>query len=307
MSDIPPAPLGFQPVIIIAAARSGTNMLRNALTQLDGVETWPCDEINYIWRHGWATYPTDELRPEQATPRVCRYIRRAFSKLARRSGAQWVVEKTCANSLRVDFVRTVLPEAKFIFLVRDGRDVVASALRRWKAPLDLRYVLQKARYVPLVDLPGYAVRYLGHRLYRTVSRERRLATWGPRFAGIDQLFATCSLAEVCAEQWQRSVLLADAALASLPDEQVCRVQYETFVTNPREEVDRVTDWLRVPASKDQLRRIAEGISNRSIGKSRSHLSRDELETVDHRLQSALEAWGYSARRPSSAPDQRRAA
>ena len=41
-----------QPVVIIGAARSGTNMLRDVLVKLPGVGTWPCDEINYIWRHG---------------------------------------------------------------------------------------------------------------------------------------------------------------------------------------------------------------------------------------------------------------
>ena len=45
-------------------------------------------------------------------------------------GAQWVVEKTCANSLRVPFVETVAGPAKDVFLVRDGMDAVASALER---------------------------------------------------------------------------------------------------------------------------------------------------------------------------------
>ena len=39
----------FTPVIIIGAPRSGTNMLRDILTNFEGIETWPCDEINYIW------------------------------------------------------------------------------------------------------------------------------------------------------------------------------------------------------------------------------------------------------------------
>ena len=43
--------------MIIGAARSGTNMLRDVLTSLDGVDTWPCDEINYIWRHGNIRWP----------------------------------------------------------------------------------------------------------------------------------------------------------------------------------------------------------------------------------------------------------
>ena len=43
--------LANPPVIIIGAGRSGTNMLRDLLAQLPQFSTWPCDEINYIWRH----------------------------------------------------------------------------------------------------------------------------------------------------------------------------------------------------------------------------------------------------------------
>ena len=38
-------------------------------------------------------------------------------------------------------------------------DAVASALERWKAPLDLGYGLTKARFVPKTDLLYYAIHY----------------------------------------------------------------------------------------------------------------------------------------------------
>src|SRR5690606_26601174 len=117
-----------------------------------------------------------------------------------------------------------------LFLVRDGRDVVASALKRWKAPLDIAYIARKARFVPPSDLPYYAVRYLRHRLHRQFSGEQRLGSWGPRFEGIDTLLASRSLAEVSAEQWRRSVLSAARSFAHLDDNEVCRLRYEHFAT-----------------------------------------------------------------------------
>ena len=44
--------LPFKPLIIIGAGRSGTNALRDALTTFSKISSWPCDEINPIWRHG---------------------------------------------------------------------------------------------------------------------------------------------------------------------------------------------------------------------------------------------------------------
>src|SRR5687767_12207692 len=94
------SPFSFRPIVIIGAPRSGTNMLRDALTSCDCAATWPCDEINAIWRHHNARFPSDELQPAQATHSVKRYVRNAFKRLAHRTGAHLIVEKTCANSLR---------------------------------------------------------------------------------------------------------------------------------------------------------------------------------------------------------------
>jgi len=135
--------MAHTPVVIIGAPRSGTNMLRDLLCSVDGVATWPCDEINYIWRHGNLRYPSDAFSPDMVNPRIQQYIRGQFSWVAKKYGARIVVEKTCANSLRVDFVERVLSQPKYIFIARDGVDVVCSAMRRWRAKLDLPYVLRK--------------------------------------------------------------------------------------------------------------------------------------------------------------------
>ncbi|MDZ7846842.1 MAG: sulfotransferase [Owenweeksia sp.] len=153
-----------QPVIIIGAGRSGTNILRDSICSLPGFETWPCDEINYIWRHGNIGKATDRFTPEDARPSVKKFIRSQFEKFQRSSGAGTVVEKTCANSLRVAFINEILPGARYIFIVRNGYDVTSSAMARWRATLDLDYILKKARYVPKSDIPYYASRYLANRI-----------------------------------------------------------------------------------------------------------------------------------------------
>jgi hypothetical protein len=223
----------FNPVIILGAPRSGTNMLRDVLCQFDGIATWPCDEINYIWRHGNVGYSSDEIPPEKVTPAVKRYIREQFSWVAKKYKAHTVIEKTCANSLRVPFVDKVLPEAKYIYIYRDGLDTTGSASLRWKAGLDIPYLLEKIRFVPVLDLPYYAVRYLFSHIYRFLTKERRLAFWGPSLQGMPAILENHDLLEVCALQWQRCVENAEAAFANIEPSRVTRVSYEDFVYNPQ--------------------------------------------------------------------------
>lgn len=282
----------FTSVVIIGAARSGTNMLRDVLTQLPRFGTWPCDEINYIWRYGNAQYPTDEFDPEFATEPIKRYIRRAFARLARARQASYVVEKTCANSLRVAFVNQVVPEAKFIFIIRDGRDVVASALKRWSAPLDVPYILKKARYVPLRDMPYYASRYVWNHIYRLFDREKQLAFWGPRFVGMDEMLREHSLPEVCAAQWARSVTRAADDFENITSDRVYRVHYERFVVNPLEELERIGAFLGASVSEAQLASAVAAVSDRSVGKWREALSSETFMTLEPWLRETLEQHGY---------------
>src|SRR6056297_942955 len=228
--------LPYLPIIIIGAPRSGTNMLRDVLTSLPGVATWPCDEINYIWRHGNVRYPSDEFTPEMARPEVCKYIRRQFVWAKRKYRAHTVVEKTCANSLRVGFVDRVVPEAKYIFIHRDGLDAVGSAIKRWKAELDIPYLARKARFVPLTDLPYYGTRYLLNRIHKIVSSQARLSFWGPKLDGMDDLLARYSLEEVCALQWQRCVENAADDFAKISGDRWIEVGYEDFVNSPGPEL-----------------------------------------------------------------------
>ena len=146
-------------LIIIGAPRSGTNILRDVLTSLDGFVTWPCDEINYIWRHGNVNHGTDELTVTNARSSVITYIQRQFSKLARKSNASVVVEKTCANSLRVGFVNRVIPDARLF------------SLPKWDGCCWFIFAeMESALRFPLRFFPLYASRYLVSRIFRFYSK-----------------------------------------------------------------------------------------------------------------------------------------
>ena len=280
------------PIIIVGAARSGTNMLRDMLVTLPQFTTWPCDEINYIWRHGNRDHPHEEFTRDMATVAVKRYIRRAVKAVNGRALQASVVEKTCATSLRCGFVDEVFPDAKFIHIYRDGRAVAASAALRWNAGLEPIYLLRKARYVPPGDFLFYAQRYLASRIYRLRTGKKRLSTWGPKFAGMEQVFQQHELSVACALQWARCVESANAQLGELAPGRVYAVCYETFISHPEKELAKLLRFLGVSLDKATIERLANSVSPASLGKWEKQLTAGQLAEIERLVGDTLRSTGF---------------
>lgn len=287
----------YQPIIIVGAGRSGTNMLRDSLCSMNGFETWPCDEINYIWRHGNIRHPSDRFTELEARTEVKQFIVRSFEKLEKVSKASYVVEKTCANSLKVPFINTVFPQARYIFIVRDGRDAACSAMRRWKASLELRYILKKVRYVPRGDMPYYGTRFVMNRLQKLLSREKRLAFWGPLYPGMMNDLRKDTLLEVCAKQWRECVETAARDLSKLDQRNVYKMQYEHFVKNPADEMKQIVRFIGAEIPEKDIMRSVVHVASHHVGKFRQNISEENFIRLNAIVEPTMAEW-YESIRPS---------
>lgn len=150
------------PVIIISVFRSGSNLVKDLVCKLPGFGTWPAENINFIWRHGNAYRDNDEFDASDANEAVVKYIRNKFIQLSVDLGGKTIIEKTESNTLRISFVDKIFPKAKYIFVMRDGRDAIASMLKRRHQSFNLTFLLKKAWHVPLSDIPIVFIKYLGN-------------------------------------------------------------------------------------------------------------------------------------------------
>jgi hypothetical protein len=126
------------------------------------------------------------------------------------------VEKTPANSLRIPLLRSVFPDARFVFLVRRGEDVVSSLMEGWKNWSNTGAVWRYTKWHYLVP-PGWQE-----------YRERRLE-------------------EICAFQWISSTTQAWQDLNAGPADFLL-VRHEEIMARPAEEYARVLEFCELPRS-----------------------------------------------------------
>ncbi len=281
-----------RPLILISAARSGSKLLRDLLGASPRCAIVPFD-VNFVWRHGNEDRPDDVLPVEAAGPSQANYIRRTIPRLAgvrARGDDRLVVEKTVSNSLRVPFVARVFPEARYVYLVRDGRAVAESTRRVWHEPAERGYLLSKLRYFPLRDF-RYAFWYLRNR-WRARSTEGRAMIWGPRYPGIERDLASLDLLEVCARQWSVCNELALAGLRQLGGGQVFELRYEELVDGD-ERLAALCAFAGIQDSAPVLaarrRHVEPGYRDRW----HSALSVDEQQRLEPIIGPQLRALGYS--------------
>lgn len=259
-------------VVIVGAARSGTKMLRDCLRDM-GAGVVPYD-VNFLWRTGNESFPSDELPANLAQPEIAQRVQR---RLAPYAVEATVVEKTVSNTLRVPFVWTLFPETRFVHLVRDGVDVVESAYRQWSARPDWRYTWAKLANFPPTVAPRYVLRYGREALRRQIGRGT-VPVWGPRYAGIETDVQEHGILFACARQWQKCVTLAQTGLEIVPPEQQLELVYEEFVADPVVQLERVATFCGVGRPGSGIA-AASKVRAGERGKGRASLSEADLETV----------------------------
>ena len=280
------------PIVILGAARSGTKMLRDVLAAHPSLTAVPHD-INFVWKYGNYDLDHDELTPAQLTPDIARYIRSYLSTRLRRSGARHLVEKTVSKFLRVEFVKAVLPNCRLLHLIRDGRDVAASARRMWRAPAEWSRLVQKLRLVPLRAIPRYGSRYIRSYWTRAASGGGGTTSWGPRFEGIDEAIRSHSLLELCGLQWSTCVEATLTSLEGLPLEASFTIRYEELVRSPEEVLEGVFGFLGLDLSDEVRLHARKAITPRHVGKSRHELTDSELSELLLHIERTLTRVGYS--------------
>ncbi|MCC6906469.1 MAG: sulfotransferase [Phycisphaerales bacterium] len=278
------------PIILIGNVRSGTSMTAFCFDQFKDIVIWR--EPRTVWTMGNAEMGHDRFTEAQATPAVVERIRDAFLKYQEENDGRRVMEKTPSNCLRVPFVQRVFPEAKFIHLVRDGRDNVSSCLQRWSMPINQNRLKRRLKETPVWEWPAYLPRFLHDRLIGPLRGTRRVKSWGVVYPGMYEDLKARELVEVIAIQWVRCIETAQQDLANVDRTRWIECRYEDFVADPQRQFSRFCAHVGL-APTDQVREyLATTIRQDAVQAWRQRLTPEQLALITPILEPTMTRLGY---------------
>ncbi|MEO6967450.1 MAG: sulfotransferase [Rhodanobacteraceae bacterium] len=213
-----------RPVFIVSPPRSGSTLLFETLSRSPDAYTIGGESHGLI--EGMPELDTaarghvsNRLDENDATPAIAaalreRFRNRVFDRQLRKPGPGPVrlLEKTPKNSLRIPFLHKVFPDAMFVYLYRDPREVLASMLEAWESGGFRTYPQLRGWTGPpwsLLLTPGW------------------------------QEWAGRPLVDIVAAQWETTTRILLEDLAALPPGRCVVARYEALLDNPGREIDRL--------------------------------------------------------------------
>jgi hypothetical protein len=218
-------PVFAQPVFIVCPPRSGSTLLFETLAQSPdlytiGDESHQLIEAVPTLAPAARGFASNRLEAADATPAVVTQLRESFfaalrDRAERRPTAPMQVrmlEKTPKNALRVPFLARVFPEARFIYLHRDPRPVLASMIEAW----------QSGRFRTYPNLPGWTG-----------------LPWSLLLVPGWRDLVGQSLPQIVAAQWNATTQILLDDLERLPAGSWTVANYDALVSDPNAEIRRL--------------------------------------------------------------------
>jgi hypothetical protein len=222
-----------QPLFIIGTGRSGTTILGVLMSMHKDVgflnepkalwhSIFPFEDVIGSYTRAKAKYRLDE---KDASPDVIRNAHRLFGAYLLTVMSKRLVDKYPELVFRVPFVKAIFPDAKFIFLVRNGWDT-CSSIEKWSKRLGVNQATETH------DWWGADNRKWDLMLDELVAPD-------PIFTGIlDQVRSLSSHTDMAAAEWIVTMREGLRRKEQNPD-CIHLIRYEDLVEKPRESLSAV--------------------------------------------------------------------
>ena len=227
------------PVFVVGCSRSGTTVTYETIAMSPRLLSFG-HEIPEFWDSLWGPHhnrwESEAAGAEHALPAHRDAAQRYFFQSL---GLGRVLDKTCINVMRVPYLHALFPNARFVYIHRDGRDNISSLMDGWLH--DGHFALGKllGPFPCPVAIDGGAFH-----------------EWSFFLPPGWRDYNDAPLEEVCALQWLTANRLALEASRQIPPEQWIRLRYEDIFDRPRAMFREVFERLELPFDDAIERRCA---------------------------------------------------
>lgn len=300
-------------VFIVGSPRSGTTVLGDILDRHERISQWY--EPYFVWDHHFRDADHDQRTEQDATPPVIRQISRDFHRYRKYMGSRIIVDKSPRNSLKIPFVRKIFPEARFIHIVRDGRDATLSIHKEWRRRRDIvgdraaaggfdykKAIAVVGKWLQRQPRPGDRLRALwfethGHLFNKARhlnrSRWKGRIGWGPRFPDWESIFTSHSLLQFNAHQWLRCTESVYEDWPTIPRKRKLTLRYEDLIADGPAVIGRILSFLGLSAD-GRFYEIIPKLNSRNSGKWQNGFSRNQGAEIAPIITPMLQWTGYES-------------
>ncbi|CAB1084351.1 hypothetical protein D1AOALGA4SA_11876 [Olavius algarvensis Delta 1 endosymbiont] len=266
-----------RPIFVVGAPRSGTNIFYRSfarhpdlawisnITKKAPASLWLTrlimqfrndhrpTEANNVWQK-FIDGDDECLGRVDATAAARKYLRKVLMNNMQIFNKPRFVNKCPGNSVRIEFLREIFPDAIFLHILRDGRAAAYSIMRSRLGHNGAYWSVKPPGWQTLLELP---------------------------------------LIDACALQWKMTVETLLQSAEKLPREQYLEVRYENFVARPVEIFEQVGEICGLDWQSDLLQTITAGMDNRNF-KWQTELPEADKNTLNRLLGDYLKQLGYEA-------------
>ncbi len=290
---------------IIGVPRSGTHLIGKSIS--DNIKCIYINEINTFWQQ-FTSGNTDYIVDSKYDALKIKKIRKKYIERFVDDPNSIIIEKTAASALRLPFLKRVFPEAKFIHIIRDGRDVAVSIRKKYLG--DLRKVtlhnpnnqnnsekLQSLLFsIKRVLRSGLTLKVLIKNFSKYLNfflssfKLIKKQYWGLRYPGYKFYFRHLTLLESAARQWLISVIHIRNALQDLEETAFIEVFYEDLIVQPDRELQKCIDFI-LPTDSGKIQSPIHNI-NPGLKHPYMQLSNQEINQIKDQIGYLLKCHGY---------------
>jgi hypothetical protein len=211
-----------------------------------------------------------------------------------KSGTYRIIDKTPPNCFRVEYLAKLYPDAKFIYITRDGLDNTSSLMNAWRSKQKFKFRYRKYLEEYLKPLEGVqgsrSAKYFDIQGYQS-------DVW--KFAMPPGWEAYCDkpLAEVCAFQWLKTHEYALNSLSKLSPERAIRFKFEDLMAEPHHSIEKLCSFLDIEFTWNMQKIVNEMPLVNTFtpaNKRKSRKNQADLETIRDYIEPMQQLLGYTS-------------